>query len=819
VKSLVMDLRFALRGLMRSPGFAAVAILTLALGIGANTAIFSVVDAALLKPLAFTEPERLTAVYSAFPTMGYEKFPISHPEVKELGERTRTLSSVAAWVTGGAPVSGGIEPMRVRSAYCTASLLPTLGIGPAMGRWYTEDADRPGGPDVVVISHGLWQGAFGADPNILGRSIRVDGEPRQVVGVMRPGFDFPTPGIDVWVPIELDHANPGGRGSHYLSAIGRLAPGETLESARAEMAELAARSKSEDDQMHTLDVDVHPLRVFPLHTDLVGNVKKPVLLLLGAVGFVLLIACANVANLLLARAEGRMKEVAVRAAVGADRLRLARQFLTESALLGLLGGTAGILFAVWGLDAILASMPKELPLLQAARLDGRVLAFTVLVSLGTGLLFGFAPVLAVRFDDLHAALKATGQRATAGLGRARLRRGLVIIETALAVVLLVGAGLMLKSFRALSIQDPGFDPENLLTAEIELPRTDYPDDAEISGFWERLCERIEVLPGVASAAAVGGLPPTRRFNANDVYVDGYVPTPPARGGNVDFWQIADERYFETMGIELSSAYPGGRLFERGDREGSETVCIVNEAMARKFWAGRNPLDGWLNNDGPDNPDRFRVVGVVRDVKQQGLEREVGTELYFPLAQSLSSAGARRLMNVVVRAERDPRALVGPLRTLVHEIDPLLALANVRTMEAVMSESLLGQRALAGLITVFAALALLLAAVGIYGVMSYSVAQRTNEIGIRIALGAQPAQVLRWVLQNAMVLVVVGLVLGVGGAFALNRSLQGMLYEVSSADPLTFVGVALVILAVALLASYLPARRATRVDPLVALRTE
>jgi putative ABC transport system permease protein len=819
VKSLGIDLRFALRGLLRNPGFAAVAILTLALGIGANTAIFSVVDAALLRPLEYHEPERLVGVYTAFPTMGYEKFPISQPEVTELEERTESLSSIGAWVVGGAPVSGGTEPIRVRAAYCTAGLLPTLGSSPAMGRWYTADEDRPNGPDVVVISHGLWQGAFGGDASILGRAIRVDGEPRQVIGVMSAGFAFPTPGIDVWVPIEFDRAKPGGRGSHYLSVVGRLAPGATLASARAEMEALTTRSRDEGQDTHRHDPEKHPLRMFELRGELVGDVRTPVLLLFGAVGFVLLIACANVANLLLARAEGRIKEVAVRAALGADRMRLARQFLTESALLGLLGGAAGILVAVWGLDAILASLPEDVPLLASARLDARVLAFTAFVSLGTGCLFGFAPVLAVRFDDLHAALKATGQRATAGLGRARLRRALVVAETALAVVLLVGAGLMLKSFRALTHQDPGFDPVGLLTGEIELPRSDYPDDAQIADFWDRLCERIQTLPGVVSAAAMGGLPPTRRFNANDVYVDGYVPPPPNQGGNVDFWQIADERYFATMGIELSPDHPGGRLFEHTDRAGSELVCLVNEAMAKKFWPGREPIGGWLNNDGPDNPQHFRVVGVVRDVKQQGLEREVGTELYFPLAQSLDSSGPRRLMNVVVRAERDPLALAGPVRGLLREIDPLLALAKVRTMEDVMQESLLGQRALATLLAVFAALALALAAVGIYGVMSYSVAQRTNEIGIRIALGAQPAQVLRWVLGHALVLVVVGLGLGVAGAFALTRGLRGVLYEVSSTDPLTFAGVAFVILLVALVASYLPARRATRVDPLVALRTE
>jgi putative ABC transport system permease protein len=818
VKALALDLRFALRGLLRSPGFACVAILTLALGIGANTAIFSVVDAALLKPLEYREPERLVGVYSAFPTMGYEKFPISQPEVMELEERSGTLVSFGAWVTGGAPVSGGTEPIRVRAAYCTAGLLPTLGVSPALGRWYSEDEDRPDGPDVVVISHGLWQGAFGGDPAILGRSIRVDGEPRVVVGVMREGFAFPPPGADVWVPLELDRASPRPRGNHFLSVVGRLAPGATLASARAEMDALAQRSQAEGEDTHSLHPENHPLRVHELHGELVGDVRTPVLLLLGAVGFVLLIACANVANLLLARAEGRTKEVAVRAALGADRVRLARQFLTESALLGCLGGALGILFAVWGLDAILASLPEEVPLLASAQLDGRVLAFTALVSLGTGILFGFAPVLAVRFDDLHAALKATGQRATAGLGRARLRRARVVAETALAVVLLVGAGLMLKSFRALSTQDPGFDPENVLSAQIELPRSDYPEDATIALFWNDLCERIEALPGVVSASTMSGLPPMRRFNANDIYVDGYVPTP-EQPANVDFWQIADERYCATMGIELSPDYPGGRLFERTDREGGEFVCMVNEAMARKFWAGRNPLDGWINNDGPEDPRRCRVVGVVKDVKQQGMQREVGTELYFPLAQSLATAGAQRIMNLVVRAERDPLALATPIRSLVRSLDPELALANVRTLEDVVHESLLGQRALATLLAIFAALALALAAVGIYGVMSYSVAQRTNEIGIRIALGAQPAQVLRWVLRNAMTLVVIGLGLGVAGAFALTRSLQGLLYEVSSTDPPTFAVGALVILAVASLASFLPARRATRVDPLVALRAE
>jgi len=813
-----MDLRFALRGLMRSPGFAAVAILTLALGIGANTAIFSVVDAALLKPLEYREPEKLVEVYSAFPTMGYEKFPMSQPELMELEERSETLSSIGAWQVGGAPVSGGTEPLRVRSAYCTASLMPTLGVSPAMGRWYTNDEDRPDGPNVVVISHGLWQGAFGADPAILGRSIRVDGEQREVIGVMSPGFAFPVPGVEVWVPMELNRQQPRNRGNHFLSVVARLDDGASLESGRAEMIALAKRSTEENVGNHPMDPERHPIRIFDLHSELVGDVKTPVLLLVGAVGFVLLIACANVANLLLARAEGRTKEVAVRAAVGADRMRLARQFLTESALLGLLGGAAGLLVSVWGLDAILAGLPKEMPLLASAKLDGRVLAFTALVSLGTGILFGFAPVLAVRFDDLHAALKATGQRATAGLGRARLRRGLVVAETALAVVLLVGAGLMLKSFGALSTQDPGFDSRNVLTAQIELPQSDYPDNARIPAFWEDLCQRIQDLPGVVSAANMTGLPPMRSFNANDIYIDGYV-APPGQPPNVDFWQICDERYLETMRIELSPEHPAGRLFEPTDREGNEIVCLVNEAMAKKFWPDRDPIGNWCNNSGPEDPKHFRVVGVVRNVKQQGLEREVGTEIYFPLAQVMALGGPPRIMYLAVRTELDPLALAGPLRSLVHGIDPLLALANVRTMEDVMHESLLGQRALASLLAIFAALALALAAVGIYGVMSYSVAQRTNEIGIRIALGAQPTVVLAWVLRSAVVLVLIGLGVGVVGAFLLTRSLQGALFDVSSSDPGTFVGVAVGILAVALLASYLPARRATRVDPLLALRME
>ena len=480
-----------------------------------------------------------------------------------------------------------------------------------------------------------------------------------------------------------------------------------------------------------------------------------------------------------------------------------------------------MLIAVWGLDAILASLPNEVPRLHGARLDGRVLAFTALASVATGLAFGFAPVFAVRLDDLHAALKATGQRATAGRNRQRMRRLLVIAEMALAVVLLVGAGLMLKSFRALSVQNPGFDPDRLLTAQIELPASDYPVEGAVAGFWDDLCERVQALPGVQAVATMSGLPPNRPFNANDIHIDGWVPQPglSASEGNVDFWQICDPRYFETMDIELSRDYPGGRLFEFEDRPGAQLVCLINEAFARKYYPDRNPIGAWVNNGGPDDSRRFTVVGVVRDVKQQGLDRAVGTEVYFALAQSLDSGGPQRIMNLVVRAERDPLLLVSAIRGVVRGVDPELALANVRTMERVLHEALLGQRALALLLGIFAALALVLAGVGIYGVMSYSVAQRTNEIGIRIALGARPADVLVWVLRGAMALVVIGLVLGVAGAFALTRSMHGVLYDVSSTDPVTFAGVALGILAVALLASYVPARRATRVDPLVALRIE
>jgi len=810
------DVKFACRSLVQSPGFAVVAIVTLALGIGANSAIFSVVNGVVLQPLPYRQPERLLFVYSAFPSMGFEQFWMSQPEYLEYRDWNRSLVDVGAYNTGELSVTGGDTPVRVSAATVTRSFFTTLGVEPMRGRIFSAQEDAPGGDPAVVLSAALWQRAFGGRADAVGSSIEIDGERRMVVGVMPPGFDIHDRGVEVWQPMGIDPANPRPRSNHFLYGVARLRPQVSAEAAAAELGTLLRGWRERVPDGHVPSLDGHPLQLVPMQTEVVGDVRAALLLLLAAVGFVLLIACANVGNLLLARAESRHKEIAVRAALGAGRARLLQQFLTESVLLSVLGGAAGLVLGRWGLQALLSTSPDSIPRIAEIGLDARVLGFTLLISLLTGVLFGMAPMLHLTTRSLADSIREGGERSTDGSAKQRLRRVLVVGEIALAVVLVIGAGLMLRSFSSLRAVDPGFDPEGLLTFRLFLPAADYPEATSQMDFFDRLVQQLGAIPGVVSATAMNGLPPLRRIDANDTEFEGVERTEDGPPHNVDYYQWVTDGYFDTMGIEVLR----GRGFEPEDvGPNAQPVTVVNETLARTFYPGQRALDRRIRPCcGDDNP-WLTIVGVVRDVKQGGLDTDTGTEMYFYTPQVAAVAGfAPRSMNVVVHTSVPASAVAAPARRAVHDLDPSLPIADLQTMGDVLFGSVARPRFLTLLLTVFGVVALALAAVGTYGVMSYSVAERRHEMGIRMALGAERTGVLRLVLGQGLRVAVVGLLFGVAAALLLTRFMAAMLFGIGTTDPVTFVAVPAILVLVALVACLLPAHRATRVDPMVALRS-
>jgi putative ABC transport system permease protein len=817
------DLRYGARMLFKKPGFTLIAILTLALGIGANTAIFSVVNGVLLRPLPYREPDRLARVYSEFPTMNLRKFWISPPEYMDVQKEAKSWESIGAWAAGGVNIAANGPPIRVAATNVTLSLMDTLGVQPALGRNFTPGEDTVGGPRVTIISHALWQRAFGGQADIIGKEIMIDARPFNVVGVMPQGYVFP-PGsnqpADVWTPFQFDPANPGGRSNHFLNVIGRLKPGATLDQARSEMEALMTGWKSEGRARHLLQQKFHPVLMFPLHEDVVGGAKSAVLMLLGAVAFVLLIACANVASLLLARAEARHREFAVRLALGAGRSRMLRQFLTEGMILVLLGAACGVSLAQGGLKMIMAAAPDSVPRTGEIRIDLLVLAFTLGVSILAVFIFALAPMAQLRERNLAEWLHGSGKGAGAGAGSQLLRKGLVVTEIALALMLVVGSGLMLRAFWKLRSVNLGFNPFGALSFTVELPSSAYPIPEQLR-FSQSLQAKLASIPGVKSAAMASELPPLRPIDANDTDIEGYQPGPnePSKG-NVDFWNVVSGDYFKTMSIRLTE----GRLFEPSDHnENAQRVVVINQALAKRYWqgspVGRRLSPGQVANDAI----WFTVIGVVEDTKNLGVDKSAGTELYFLEPQVLTSLG--RLFggvtrqNFVVRAEGDPASVAGAVRAAVHGIDPALPIFGMQTMSDTVADSLVRPRFLSLLLGAFSVIALALATVGIYGVMAYSVSQRTQEIGVRVALGARSSDVMKMVLGQGTKLAAVGVGIGLAGAFALTRVMSTLLFEVSVTDPATFAAVVALLAIVALLACYIPARRATKVDPLIALRCE
>ena len=810
----IRDIRYALRQMMRAPVFAAVSIGTLALGIGANSAVFSVVNGVLLEPLPYDEPGELVTITSAFPGLGFDRFWISPPEFFELKEWSRSFTDVGGYRTGTASVESTDQPLRVPSAVASASFFRTLGVEAATGRIYTDDEDLPGADPVVVLSDGLWRRAFGADPELVGKSIRVNGQPQTIVGILPAGFDIEDAKIDIWRPLNIDpNDHQNRRGNHFLNVVARLGPGVSLDQARTETDQLLDRWVEEYPDTHTLSRDFHALTVRDFRTDVLGEARTQVLLLLGAVGFVLLIACANVANLLLARSEARTKEVAVRVAMGAGRGRLTRQFLTEGLTLALTGGVAGLALGYFAVQALLATNPDGIPRSSSIGMDGGVILFTLAVSVATGLLFGLAPLLNVSPSKLGMSLREGGTRSTSSGAGARMRRALVVAEVALAVVLLTGSGLMVRSLTALNAVDPGFDPENLLTFNISTPANTYPDPTDVGDFYDRLLTELRAIPGVRDVSAMNGLPPLRSVNANDTEFEGLEQTQDGPAFNTDYWQFVDLGYLETMDIRVLE----GRDFNLTDLAPDMATILVNRRLAQVFYPDGGPMGRRMRPPGSDT--WFTVVGIVDDVKQSGLKAPTGTEIYFLSRQAESLGFAIRTRNIVIRTQRDPLAIVSMVRRTVWTQDSSLPLSNVQTMDQNIASSVARSRFLTMLLGVFAGVALVLAAVGTYGVISYSVALRSREIGIRIAMGAGAGSVVGLVVRNGAVLAVAGALIGTLGAFGVTRLLASQLYEVSTTDPQTFIIAPLFLIAVALLASFIPAYRGTRVDPVTVLKQE
>jgi putative ABC transport system permease protein len=805
--ALLQDLRYGARALLKKPGFTLVAIITLGLGIGANTALFSVVNAVLLDPFPYRDGGRIFQVRQRLPKIGVpEQLRASGPEVVDLAAG-QSFERVAAFEPVSRNLTGGPEPERVAAAKVSGDFFALLGVEPVMGRAITAADVGPQGGRVIVLSHGLWQRRFGGSPDALGQKVYLDDEPYTVVGVMPPRFWFDAG--EAWFPFPMDFSRTPRSARAFLALV-RLKPGVTHAQADAELGALARRQEQAFAGGNP-EYAGRGVYLQPLAEVYFGQVRTALLVLVGAVGLILLIACANIANLLLARAAARSREVAVRAALGASRARLVRQMVTESLLLALCGGSAGLLVALWGVGGLTALLPADtLPAGVEVGVDRAVLLFALAASLVTALLFGLWPALAASKPDLGGALKEGGQKGAAA-GHARAQSLLVVAEVALSLVLLVMAGLMIRSFARLSNVDPGFDPANLLSMRLNLSPEKYKQGGQKAAFFGQLIERVAALPGVKAAAVASHMPFVYTEDWT-VTVEGGALAVEARTQNVDTRTVSPG-YFRALGIPLVA----GAFFTPQDDLNAVGVAVINRAMARRFWPDEEAVGKRFKVGRADSDATWLTVkGVVADSAQGALDAAVKPEAYFPLAQA---AGMYRRMNLAVRSEGDPHALVAAIRREVQALDPNQPVYQIQTMEELIGESVAARRFALRLLQAFAALALVLAAVGIYGVMSYVVAGRTREMGLRLALGAAPRDVLGLVVGQGMRLVLIGTGLGLVAAFGLTRLMTRLLFGVSATDPLTFALVALVLAAVALFACYVPARRAARVDPMVALRCE
>ena len=813
METFLQDLRFGARTLGRSPGFAGVAVLTLALGVGANAAIFSVVNAVLLRPLPWSNPDHAVMIWSRW--TAFDKTWVSDGEVNGYRKQARTLQDVAAWADGQVNLTGDGEPERVASAAVTANLFAVLGVSPKLGRVFTPQEDVPNGPNVVVLGFGLWARRYAADPAIVGRSIQINGAPYEVVGVMPADFvlptDFQNPAPStLWIPVQWDAASTD-HGSHGFYAAARLKPGVTLRQVRDDLHELAQAWTKQGLYPPQMQFDALAIS---LRDEVVGGVRRTIWLLFGAVGCLLLIACANVANLLLARAEARQREMAVRTALGAGAARVVRQLLTESLVLAAISTAAGLALATIGIRVLALWNPSSIPRVSGSTVDWRVLLFAAAVALLTTVIFSLAPAARILRSDLTDSMKEGGGNATTGGGRRRFRSGLVVAEMALAVVLLIGAGLMLRTLWSLQRIDLGFNPSGVLTMRIALPQATYREPMQVVEFYSRLMERIRAVPGVAAAGAARSLPLASTIGDFGLRIDGYVP-PPGTNAKGD-WQIATDGYLQAMGERVIR----GRGIAPGDTADSQLVGLINEEMARLYWNGRDPIGGRFRIGGANDRPWVTVVGVVRAVRHNGVTDVVKEKFYVPHTQWHRSVGNPiRAMTLVLRTGGPPESLAGPVREVIRQMDPNLPVAEVRSMEEVVGSALSTPTFMSVLLSIFAILALALSAIGIYGVLSYVVSRRTREIGIRVAIGAGRGRVLRMVLGDGVALALIGIGAGLALAFVVTRLLRGLLHGVTPADPATFAAVAAALVGVAAAASVVPAWRASRVDPVIALKSE
>jgi predicted permease len=811
--TLWQDVRYGIRRLAHSPGFTIVAVLTLALGIGANTAIFSVIDAVLLRPLPFPDPGRLVAVETVDTIHGGISEDASYPNFFDWRNQNKVFSRIAAFRDNAFTITGVPQPLHLSGELVSSGFFSTLGVAPQIGRLFLPEEEKAG-HEAVILSHELWQSEFHGDAAILGRMITLNGRGYTVVGVMPPDFHFPfiAPPVQLWATIASDAEGrspmTAQRGAYLVQVIARLKPGISIAEAQADVSRIAANLKS---QYPNTNSDAGGARILPELKLMVGDVQPALLVLLAAVGLVLLIACVNVANLLLARSMARQKEMAVRCALGAGRGLLVRQLLTESLILSLVGGAAGLLLAGWGTSGLVRLVPDNIPRIARIGVDGPVFLFALAASIVTGILFGIAPAFHSAKVDPIESLKESGRSLSDGVRHDRFRNSLVVVEMALALALLVGAGLLIRSFARLERVNPGFNPQNLLTFSVSPPRTRYPVEQQVI-FFDRLLRRLEELPGVRQAGAILPLP----LGPNRIDIGFSIvgrPTTPENRPDAQFRTVSPG-YFHLMGIPLLE----GREFTPQDTRTSTPVIVVSRAFAQQFFPGQDPVGHRIIPGASDHPAEtippYEIVGVVGDVRASNLGKKPEPEYYVPYSQIMFGG-----YSIVLRADMAPEGLASAVRGVVRGMDPDVPVYDMKTMDQYLSTSVAQPRFSMLLLAIFAALALVLTAIGLYGVIAYSVAQRTHEIGIRIALGAGPGEVLRQVLGSGARIALLGVACGTAGALAATRLLRSLLFGVSASDPETFAAVALLLFAVAMLACYIPARRATRVDPVIALRQE
>jgi len=817
METLWHDLSYGFRTLLKNPGFTCVAVLSLAIGIGANSAIFSVTDALLLRPLSYSDSDRLVILWSRSPGLNVDQDWFSPGQYLDVKTQNQVFEQVAVTIGVSFNLTGQEKPEHVDGARVSSSFFPLMGANAMIGRVLLPEEDEPGQPQTVILSHGFWQRRFGSDPDILGKTLILNGNNFTVAGVMPPEFSLTNevmPAVnaiktaDLLLPLPMNESQRANRGNEDFNIFGKLKPDVTIAQAQAEMDVIAARMKQYYPANYPPDGGL-TISVVPLLQQVVGDIGHALPVLFGAVGFVLLIACANVANLLLARATARQKEIAIRAAVGAGRLRLLRQLLTESVLLALAGGLVGFVIALLSVSALRVFASENIPWLNEVSVDSRVMAFTFFVSLLTGIVFGLAPALRASRVDLNESLKEGGRSSSGvAVSHQRLRKLLVISEVALSLVLLIGAGLLIRSYSHILNANPGFNPDKLLSMRMTLPAASYPNQEAITAFYRRVSERLKELPEVDSVATSYSLPMSSvAFAWEPITVEGYIPKA-AEDTIISNVRIVGPEYFRAMSVQQVD----GRLFTEHDRKGEMDVAIVNEAFAEQFWPNQSPV-GKRVQRGTSGTWRT-VVGVIRDVKEFSLEKEPPITVYYPFEQIVP-----RSTFLIVRTTSDPAAMLPAVTREIQSLDRDMSVFDVSTMEQRLHNALARRRFSMFMLGIFAVIASLLAAIGIYGVIAYSVSQRTHEIGLRMALGAQPANILKLVIRQALALVSFGIAIGLAGAFALTRLISSLLFGVSATDPVTFALISVLLGGVALVASYIPARRATKVDPMVALRYE